>query len=243
MLSDKGINLAIFISGTGTTMKAIIQATKKNGLLYQKVNPVIVIASRPDAGGIKLAEELGTPVKVVERKNFENGQLFGMKILSYLNELNVQYISQNGWLPFTPKNVLEFYKDKIFNQHPGPTEFGGRGMHGIAVHAAVLEFQCLTGRNFPTEAVVHCVSPVVDGGAVVARQEVQVLPNDTPEMLAARVLPEEHKLQIKFWQSVYQGNINELIRAVPLIHNNEEQKLSKAIQNGIIYARGVNSKS
>jgi phosphoribosylglycinamide formyltransferase 1 len=237
------LRLAIFISGSGTTMEAIGYACQENDPLYGRIEPVLVIASRSDAGGIPKAENLGIPIQIVERKSFENGQLFGEKLLSYLYQYNVEYINQNGWLPFTPKNVVECFKNKIFNQHPGPTEFGGKGMHGLAVHAAVLEFQRLTGRKFPTEAVIHKVTNVVDGGAVVARREVQIYPGDTPELLRDRVIKVEHALQIDFLNQLSQGIITELYREKPLVHKGEEQKLIQAIQYGVIYAQNASLKT
>jgi phosphoribosylglycinamide formyltransferase 1 len=243
------IQLALLISGGGTTMEAIIRATKQGGSLYKKVEPVIVISSRPDARGIGKAESLGIPVKIVERKQFEKGPVgldaFGKSILAHLQEYGAHHVSQNGWLPFTPTNVIEKYEGFIFNQHPGPLDpdhtgldgksmqFGGKGMHGLAVHAAVLEFQRLANRVFPDEATVHRVSPEVDGGTVMGRQEVDVCPGDTPEMLASRMLPLEHILQIGFWEQVYQGTATESHRSDPLIHAEEESFLHQAI----VYAR------
>jgi phosphoribosylglycinamide formyltransferase 1 len=243
------INLGIMISGSGTTMEAVIKATKEGGMLHNKVKPVVVIASKSGIAGCEKADKLGIPVRIVERKLFNKSKTglneFGWAILAYLKEFDAHYVSQNGWLPLTPSNVIESFKGGIFNQHPGPLDpdnidingipihFGGKGMHGLAVHSAVLEFQRQTKRIFPSEATIHRVCSEVDGGAVVARQFVEIISGDTPELLSARMLPIEHQLQIDFWQNVYKENVTELYRNKPLIHDGEEQFLHQAI----IYAR------
>lgn len=243
------IRLAMLISGGGTTMEKIAEATRQHGELEGKIIPAVVISSRDDAGGIEKARALGIPTEVVKRRDYEKGEAgleaFGWIIIGVLRKYGAEYVSQNGWLPLTPKNVIYEYEDRIFNQHPGPLDpghvgedgmpihFGGKGMHGLAVHAAVLEFQRLSGRVFPTEATIHRVRPNVDGGPVVARREVTVKPDDSPETLAARVLPVEHALQIGFWQSVSDGTVSQLARPQNLIMPGEEALLRRAI----VYAR------
>lgn len=230
-------------------MEKIAKAAKPGGILYGKIEPAVVVSSRPEAAGLEKAKALGIPAEVVRRRDFEKGEpgleAFGWIIMGILRKYSADYISQNGWLPLTPANVIYTYEGRIFNQHPGPLDpahvdedgkplhFGGKGMHGLAVHAAVLEFQRLTSRGFPTEATIHHVSPKVDGGAVVARREVDVFPDDSPETLAARVLPAEHSLQIAFWQSVYDSTVSDLARPPYLIMPGEENLLHEAI----IYAR------
>ena len=234
---NETLRLAILISGSGSTAEAIIKASQKDGVLFQKIKPIVVFSSKSDALGIEKAQRLGIPVEIVPRKNFpfneEGRNLYGDELERRLKKYNPDYLSQNGWLSITPDNVIFQYENKIFNQHPGPTEFGGKGMHGLAVHAAVLKFKKLTNRVFPTEASIHRVSSVVDSGVVVARQNVDVYDHDTAESLAARVLPVEHALQLLFWKDVYEGYIVELHRQKPLIKSGEEDFLQQAI----IYAR------
>ena len=106
-------------------------------------------------------------------------------------------------------------------------------MHGLAVHAAVIKFQELTGRRFPTEATIHRVTSVVDGGEVVSRMQVAVEKKDTPESLANRVLPYEHEMQILFLKEAYRGNIKRDKRKEPLVKDEEEELLKQAINYAV----------
>jgi phosphoribosylglycinamide formyltransferase 1 len=247
--TENAVRLGILISGGGTTMEKIVGATQPGEQLHGKVIPSVVITSREDAGGIDKAKALGIPVESVRRNDFEKGsaglEALGWVMMGIFRKYGVDYISQNGWLPLTPGNVIVEYEGRIFNQHPGPLDpdhlgsggmplhFGGRGMHGLAVSAAVLEFQRTTGRMFPTEATIHFVKPEMDSGMIAESLVVDVIPGDTPESLARRLLPAEHSLQIHFWNKVSQGSIPEFHRSEPLIRPGEEHFLQEAI----IYAR------
>lgn len=228
-------------------MQAIGLACKE-GSLKGKIEPVVVISSRVDAAGIEKAQKLGIPVEVIQRKDFEKGpkglEVFGQALSSTLEKYHPGIITQNGWLPYTPESVILAYDGKIFNQHPGPLDpdnldkegqplhFGGKGMHGLAVHAAVLKFQELTARRFSTEATIHRVSPKVDGGEVVFRKEVLVMIGDTPESLAKRVLPVEHECQIAFLNQVHDKKVKVLKRESSLVWSGEEDKLREAKEFG-----------
>ncbi len=101
-------------------------------------------------------------------------------------------------------------------------------MHGLAAHAALLKFQELTGRRFPTEATIHHVTSGYDKGDVVLRKEVKVCDGDTPETLAQRVLPVEHEAHIVFLSELYVGRITIQKRSEPLIRKGEENLLYRA---------------
>ncbi|MBI2029137.1 phosphoribosylamine--glycine ligase [Candidatus Gottesmanbacteria bacterium] len=217
----KALRLAILISGSGTTMEAIIKACKF-GKLKEKIDPVVVISSNSAALGIEKAKKLGIKVEVV--KNRKN-------LLKTLKKYKPDIVSQNGWLPLTPIDVIRAYKNRIYNQHPAPLDpknhlhFGGKGMYGLAVHAKILDFQKRAGRNFPTEATIHRVSKEFDTGEVIARKQVPVYMSDTPEILAKRVLPIEHKLFIDFLDREYKGLNKVQTRKSTLIKKGEEEFL------------------
>jgi len=243
------LRLAILISGGGSTMKSIVEATKPSGTLFGKVKPVVVIASKPGIQGIERACDLDVPVFIINRRGYEKGQegsdAYEKDLLAALQTSGAEWVSQNGWLPLTPESVISCFEGRIFNQHPGPLDpghkdkdgkqlhFGGVGMHGLTVPAAVLEFQCLARRIFPDEATIHRVDTGFDGGMVVARREVEIISGDTPESVAQRMLPIEHQLQIDFWGEAYEGHVSEVSRDMPLIYDDE----SDLLQQAIIYAR------
>lgn len=229
------IRLAIFISGSGSTMEAIIQASKKDGPLFQKIIPVVVVLDRACEGLLK-AKKLGVPTSVVKRPISPDSKEF----LEILEVFHPDVVSQNGWLSETPMSVIRKFEGNIYNQHPAPLDpenigsdgkplhFGGKGIFGKAAHASVLEFQRLSGRIFPSEASIHRVTKRFDEGQVVARRSVDILSGDTAELLSRRMLLIEHDLQIEFLKTVYDGRVKVLTRNNPLIRSSEEQFLEKA---------------
>jgi len=232
------LNLAICISGGGTTMREVIRATKDGRLPH--VNPALIISSELEAGGIEKARAEGvSDIKILPRKDFTNRDAFGEVILHECRERDIDLIAQCGFLPIMPKNVTAEYRDRILNQHPGPVDkhrlgFGGRGMHGRAVHHAVLYFASYVCRPFRTEATVHRVTDVVDGGALLGVQPVEIMPGDDASKLAERVLPHEHQLVIRtIMQFSEFGGPNEIYREHPLIRPGEEELLANAKAYGI----------
>lgn len=249
MLNGK-LNVGTFISGGGTTAENVFRGCR-NGYLSH-VNLALVISSKPDAGGIKKAKEIGFPegnIVVIVRKDFPTREAYGEEILFECRKHGVDLIAQCGFIPIMPLNVIEEYKSMIFNQHPGPLDhkrhgFGGEGgMRGMAVHAAVLYFAKRVGRPFPTEATVHRVTEKVDEGAILGKRIVEIWKDELDEKeklkvraqkLAARVFPYEHNLVVetilKF--SEY-GGPQEIHREVPLILPGEEALLEEAKKAGI----------
>ncbi len=233
------MRFASLISGGGTTMAAIVAATK-SGEVPMEV--ACVIASNPEAGGLEKAKALGIPEKdilVINPEDFRvdgkvDQEKFGEVILKELKRRKVDVVMQNGWYPWTPNLVTDAYHGMIFNQHPGPIpEFGGKGMYGTIVHAAVLEFRKLTEGEMWTEVVAQRVERNMDGGAVVKSARVEILPKDTPETLQIRALPFEHRVQIELLKDIASGNVHEVTRpsiALP----GEEKLLEEAKKKAIV---------
>ncbi len=231
------MKIALFISGGGTTMEAILKATKDGTLV--NVVPVLVIASKPDAGGITKALALGIAdedIVILEPKSFVTPELFGEAILSECKKRDIDFIGQYGWLAKTPDNVCTAYKGMIVNQHPGPLDngrpdFGGSGMYGMRVHQARLEFVQKTGHDFWTEATTHRVTPIFDEGKIVKRKQVPIFQNDTAETLQARVLPIEHEVQIEALRDFANSSVTEFVRESPLVKSSEETILKEVKEN------------
>ncbi|PIP69264.1 hypothetical protein CO033_03290 [Candidatus Nomurabacteria bacterium CG_4_9_14_0_2_um_filter_32_10] len=239
------MKIALFISGGGTTMEAIIKACKDNTL--QNIIPVLVVASKSNILGIKKALDLGIQkedVVVLNRRSFTTEEDFGQAILSLCKERDVDFIGQYGWLVKTPKNLCEAYKGRIINQHPGPLDngrpdFGGSGMYGLRVHQARIEFVRRTNRDFWTEATAHYVTSHFDEGKIIKRERVPIFIDDTAEILQARVLPIEHKVQIEALEDFSLGRVEEFYREEPLVCEGEEGILEKCKELAIkMYPNG-----
>lgn len=173
------MNLAILISGGGSTAEAVIKSSQ-GGELKNLITPSVVISSDPQAGGVEKAKALGVPVEIIDRNNFSSQTEFGLNILKICQQYNVEIISQNGWLTLTPKNVIEQFNQKIFNQHPGPLDpgrddFGGKGMFGARVTAARIIYCLLTQDLHPwTEATTHMVTEEFDKGAIIRKETLEL---------------------------------------------------------------------
>lgn len=233
----------MFISGGGTTMEAIGQACLY-GELRGLVKPVVVISSKDAAGGIEKARKLHIPVEIIARNEFRKGaagqEEFGREILRRLSRYRPDVITQNGWLPLTPENVIYKFRENIFNQHPGPVpEFGGQGMYGRRVHAAVIIFNRLSQRRDPyTMVIAQRVSKEYDQGNVVQHAVVSILPTDTVDDLQKRALPLEHEVQIQLLRRIALGeNLKNL--TVNYVKPEEESLLKRAKEIGmVLYPRG-----
>ncbi len=167
----KRLRTALLISGGGTTAEAILEAVKNGSL--QGIEPVVVIASVAGAYGLTRVEKYNIPSVVVNRKEFSTASEFGEELLSVLKKYDVDLVSQNGWLPLTPLNVISAYHDKIINQHPGRLpEFGGKGMYGSRVTCATLAYFRVTHEENPwTASVVHFVTSGFDEGAIISSKK------------------------------------------------------------------------
>ncbi len=240
------MKIALLISGGGTTAAAVISECRSGGRL-EGVTPVLVIASRPDAGGIQKALDLGVApedVIVIDPKKFPTPGTFGSAIVSECEKRGVEFVGQYGWMVKTPANVIARYKGWMTNQHPGPLDvgrpdFGGIGMYGMRVHAARLLFVRETGHDFWSEATAQRVEEEFDKGVVVKRAQVPIMQGDTPETLAARMLPVEHMVQIETVLDFLHHTVHEKLRDTPLISPDEVAALESCKAEAILkYPKG-----
>ena len=237
------MRIALLISGGGTTAEAIIRACDSGKLTG--VVPVVVVASKPDAGGIERLQKSGFPkeaIHIVVPRLFETREAFGEHLLRIFESAKVDFVGQYGWNPKTPANVIAHYRRMMTNQHPGPLDpgrpdFGGEGMYGVI--CARMLFVRRTNREFWTEATAQRVAEHLDEGAVLGRRQVTILPEDTVETLQARLLPEEHALQIEILQRFADGKVEELVRNEPLVRPEEYAILEECKKEAIrLYPNG-----
>lgn len=212
------MKLAIFASGKGTTAEVLFKYAS------------LVVTNNPQAGIIQKAKNVGIPVEIVEKKDL-NLEQFGERVIEILGKYNFDFISQNGWEMITPVNVCSKYKGRITNNHPAPLDpgfpdFGGKGMKGLAVHKAVLNFFHKVKRPFNTEVCIHLVTPELDKGELLAFEPVEILESDTAETLQSRVKEIEKKLMVNFWNNVE--------KAGKLIPIQREERLIKPEELGIL---------
>jgi len=231
---------AMFVSGGATTAQYIINQCRM-GKLLGLVNPAVVIASRREIEGVARCLETGVPIEICRRKDFDSPGAFGDAIIEICKKYNADFAGQYGWLVPTPSNVIDYFYEgsthsRIVNQHPGPLDpphpdFGGDGMYGRRVHAAVLAFNRIAKHPLiHTEATCHFVEHGgYDTGGLILTKQVPIMPDDTPETLATRVLPEEYTLQTEVLWFAARSSIPRMDRGTNrLIHPDDYDALEQA---------------
>ena len=181
------LNVAVFASGGGTNFQALLDHPRTPDGWR-----VAVLIMNRDADAVRRADTAGVPVRVIPTKDRDRGDV-AEETLQALEEFAIDVVLLSGYLRPLPSEVVERYEGRILNVHPALLpDFGGVGMYGMNVHRAVLASDVeITG------ATVHFVTDAYDDGAILAQWQVQVLPRDTPEDLAVRVLRVEHELYPK----------------------------------------------
>ncbi|MBG9981927.1 phosphoribosylglycinamide formyltransferase [Aerococcaceae bacterium DSM 111020] len=181
--------LAVFISGGGTNLQAIIDACESGGL---PASIGIVISNRSDAYGLKRAEAHHIEALVSNDDEEING---------ILQEKAVDLIILAGYLKVIGEPLLSNYKDRIINIHPSLIPaFSGKGYYGIKVHQAVLD----RGVQI-TGATTHLVNAELDEGRILKQEALRVAEIDTAESLQQRVLEIEHRILIETIQDMIGG--------------------------------------
>lgn len=176
------LQLAIFVSGRGSNFRAILNAID-TGMLDARVR--LLVSSSMDAPALDLARSRAIPCHVAAGDDASETAL-----LNALARENVDFIALCGYLKLVPPGVVQAFSGRMINIHPALLPaFGGKGMYGRRVHEAVLA----SGARI-SGATVHLVSEEYDKGPIVLQAHVEVLDEDTPESLAARVLEVEHRI-------------------------------------------------
>jgi formyltetrahydrofolate-dependent phosphoribosylglycinamide formyltransferase len=206
------LKLAVFVGtrGRGSNLRAIYEATG-DGRLAAKV--VLVVGSQDGAPALMLAREIGLTVAVIDPKSA--GDDYGAMLLSALGSAGADAIALAGYLRRLPSGVVAAYRNRILNTHPALLpSFGGKGMYGHHVHEAVLAYGAKV-----SGCTVHFVDDDYDTGPVILQRAVLVEESDTPEALAARILPVEHLLFVEALQLLATGRVSVSGRRVQVAKN------------------------
>ncbi|MFQ5627526.1 MAG: phosphoribosylglycinamide formyltransferase [bacterium] len=180
-------HIAVLISGRGSNLVALNEAIKQG---HAKAEIKCVISSSEKARGLDYAKQQGIATTWFAESVIQSEKAFSKALLDTFSLHRVRLVVLAGFLRKIPKSVIEIYRNRMINVHPALLPaFGGKGMYGRHVHEAVLEYGCKV-----SGATVHIVSAEYDTGPPILQECVPVLDDDTPESLAARILPVEHKL-------------------------------------------------
>jgi len=176
------MNTAVFVSGGGTNLQAIIDSIKSGYL--ENIQLSLIVSSKAGVYALKRAEKENIPMAVVSYKDFDSQREYDMELIRILKEKQVDLVVLAGFLSFLGPDFVNEYKNKIINIHPSLIpSFCGTGMYGIKPHAAAIEKGVKV-----TGATVHFVDDKYDTGPIILQQTVEVKDDDTPEILQKRVM-------------------------------------------------------
>lgn len=183
-------NIAVFASGGGTNFQAVVDAAS-SGQIPGRV--VRLIYNRKAAYAAERAAQAGLPAAYINRKTSPSEEVFYKNIHEELLGCGADIVVLAGWLDKLGPETVRRFKNRILNTHPALIPaFCGLGMYGRRVHEAVLSYGAKV-----SGCTIHLVEEDYDTGPIVFQQAVDVLPGDTPEALAARILPHEHRLLVE----------------------------------------------
>jgi len=178
----KPVRLGVLISGGGTTLMNILDYIRK-GKLNAEI--AVVISSRSTVAGVEKARAAGLDVEIIRKRDFSDIDEFSRRIKDILVAANVDLVVQAGWLCLW--KIPPCYENRVMNIHPALLpSFGGKGMWGHNVHEAVLAAGCKV-----SGCTVHFCTNEYDKGPIIVQRCCEVMDEDTPETLAARVFEQE----------------------------------------------------
>ncbi len=175
----KKVNIAVLVSGGGTNLQALIDATKSGIIKSGEIK--VVISNNADAYALKRAEQNNIEGVVIPKKGNVG---FEDDIISALEERSIDVIVLAGFMCILSEKFTSHFKDRILNVHPSLIpSFCGDGFYGLHVHKAALSYGVKV-----TGATVHFVNEICDGGKIIMQKAVEVKEGDTPEILQKRVM-------------------------------------------------------
>jgi len=173
---------AILISGRGSNMTALIEAARSDDY---PAEIALVVSNRPNAAGLRTARRHGIPARAIDHKEFETREAFEAEVTGALEAAGVDLICLAGFMRILTESFVKHWQDRLINIHPSLLPaFKGVDTHARALAAGVKIAGC----------TVHFVRAAMDSGPIIMQAAVRVLPGDSAETLAARVLEAEHRV-------------------------------------------------
>ena len=166
--------IAIFVSGNGTNLQRIAEYFKGS----PEVEIVNVVCNNPKAYAIERAKQLGIPVRMVNRQEFNSAEF-----TQEMAGLQLDFIVLAGFLWKIPESLIRVYPKKIINIHPALLpKYGGKGFYGEHVHEAVV-----AAKEAYSGITIHYVNEIYDSGEIIFQAKVALTPDETPDSVAAKI--------------------------------------------------------
>jgi phosphoribosylglycinamide formyltransferase-1 len=178
--------IVILISGNGSNMQAVIEAAAREdwlGRLGARV--VAVISNKPEAAGLGLAQQAGIATEVLDHRAYASRESFDAALTQVIDRYAPALVLLAGFMRILTPGFVRHYEGRLVNIHPSLLP----AFPGLHTHRRAIEAGCAQAG-----ATVHWVTPELDHGPILAQAAVPVLPGDTEQTLAARVLEQEHRI-------------------------------------------------
>lgn len=189
------MKVAVLISSRGSNMQALVKASQAAGFPAEIVT---VLSNNPDAAGLEFAKNHDIETKVINHRDFEEREDFDATLSDYLTSKQVDLICLAGFMRLLTPGFVNRWRDRIINIHPSLLP----AFKGLHVHERAIE----SGTRF-TGCTVHYVRPEMDDGPIVSQAVVPILNNDTADILAARILVEEHRIYPAALRLIAEGRV------------------------------------
>lgn len=189
------MKVAVFISGRGTNLQALIDVCNEDDT---PAEIALVVCNRPNAQGLQRAAAAGIATVVIDHTTFDSREAFDKALDTAVRRAGCQFICLAGFMRVLTDDFMRDWRDRILNIHPAILPaFPGLNCHARAIEAGVKITGC----------TVHYARPELDNGPIVAQAAVPVMPDDTEETLAARILEAEHKIYPMALKLIAQGRV------------------------------------
>jgi phosphoribosylglycinamide formyltransferase 1 len=193
------LRVAVLASGEGTTLDDVATELSGDG---PRIQISLVVSDRAEAGVIARAARHGIPVEVIPSRG-PGHEGWSERLTDRLEAEQIDVVVLAGYLSILPPGWVARWQGRAFNLHPSLLpKYGGTGMHGLRVHAAVL-----AAGDTETGATLHLVTGTVDGGPPVRQARLPVRPDDTPERLRSRLHPVEVRLVSETLRALARGEL------------------------------------
>jgi phosphoribosylglycinamide formyltransferase-1 len=194
-MGRKKLPIAVFVSGRGTNLQSIIDAIE-SGKLDAEIK--LVISNRSKAYALERCKKHNIPFEVIPSKKFSSSEDWGEALINTVKKSGAELIVLAGFMKIVPENFIKAFENRIINIHPSLLP----AFKGLDAQKQAYDYGVkLTGCS------VHLVTPELDAGPIIAQAVVPVLPNDTAETLANRILQYEHRIYPQVIQWFAEGRI------------------------------------
>ena len=198
------LRLGVLASGGGSNLQAIIDRCR-DGSLQAEI--AVVIANNPDAGALERARLAGIAARCINHRDFAGREAFDAALVTALREAGVELVVLAGFMRLISRVLLDAYPLRIINIHPALLP----AFPGLHVQQQALDY----GARF-SGSTVHIVDGGVDTGPIIIQAVVPVLPGDTADTLAARILIQEHQIYPRAIQLLAEGRVKVTGRTVAI---------------------------